>query len=104
MEEEIKMEEKETFIEQEKKFLKGLLEKYRSENPKEEINLEEEIKRMEEEEDPSIIERAEEFFENLSFEEKDDLKLVQEYLKEKSEGILNLKPFEEAVKEWKLEK
>ena len=97
------MEEKETFIEQEKKFLKGLLEKYRSENPKEEINLEEEIKRMEEE-DPSIIERAEEFFENLSFEEKDDLKLVQEYLKEKSEGILNLKPFEEAVKEWKLEK
>ena len=98
------MEEKETFIEQEKKFLKGLLEKYRSENPKEEINLEEEIKRMEEEEDPSIIERAEEFFDNLSFEEKDDLKLVQEYLKEKSEGILNLKPFEEAVKEWKLEK
>jgi hypothetical protein len=103
MEEEIKMEEKETFIEQEKKFLKGLLEKYRSENPKEEINLEEEIKRMEEE-DPSIIERAEEFFENLSFEEKDDLKLVQEYLKEKSEGTLNLKPFEEAVKEWELEK
>jgi len=97
------MEEKETFIEQEKKFLKGLLEKYRSENPKEEINLEEEIKRMEEE-DPSIIERAEEFFENLSFEEKDDLKLVQEYLKEKSEGTLNLKPFEEAVKEWELEK
>ena len=97
------MKEKETFIEQEKKFLKGLLEKYRSENPKEEINLEEEIKRMEEE-DPSIIERAEEFFENLSFEEKDDLKLVQEYLKEKSEGILNLKPFEEAVKECELEK
>ncbi len=97
------MKEKETFIEQEKKFLKGLLEKYRSENPKEEINLEEEIKRMEEE-DPSIIERAEEFFENLSFEEKDDLKLVQEYLKEKSEGTLNLKPFEEAVKEWELEK
>ena len=97
------MEEKEIFIEQEKKFLKGLLEKYRSENPKEEINLEEEIKRMGQE-DPSIIERAEEFFENLSFEEKDDLKLVQEYLKEKSEGILNLKPFEEAVKEWELEK
>ena len=97
------MEEKETFIEQEKKFLEGLLEKYRSENPKEEINLEEEIKRMEEE-DPSIIERAEEFWDNLSFEEKYDLKLVQEYLKEKSEGILNLKPFEEAVKEWELEK
>lgn len=104
------MEEKETFIEQEKKFLEGLLEKYRSENPKGEINLEEEIKRIDEEmrrmeeEDPSIIERAEEFFENLSFEEKYDLKLVQEYLKEKSEGILNLKPFEEAVKEWELEK
>ena len=96
------MTENETFIEQEEKFLKGLLEKYRSENPKEEINLEEEIKRMEE--DPSIIERAEEFFKNLSFEEKYDLKLVQEYLKEKSEGILNLKPFEEAVKEWELEK
>ena len=96
------MEEKEIFIEQEKKFLKELLEKYRIENPKEEINLEEEIKRMEEE-DPSIIERAEEFFENLSFEEKDDLKLVQEYLKAKSEGTLNLIPFEEAVKEWDIE-
>lgn len=35
------MTENETFIEQEEKFLKGLLEKYRSENPKEEINLEE---------------------------------------------------------------
>ena len=72
------MEEKEIFIEQEKKFLKELLEKYRIENPKEEINLEEEIKRIEEEmkrmeeEDPSIIERAKEFFENLSFEEDDD--------------------------------
>ena len=72
------MEEKETFIEQEKKFLKELLEKYRIENPKEEINLEEEIKRIEEEmkrmeeEDPSIIERAEEFWDNLLFEEDDD--------------------------------
>ena len=65
------MEEKEIFIEQEKKFLKELLEKYRIENPKEEINLEEEIKRMEEE-DPSIIERAKEFWDNLSFEEEDD--------------------------------
>ena len=75
-EEEEKMEE--DFIEQEKKFLKELLEKYRIENPKEEIDLEEEIKKMEEEmkrmeeEDPSIIERAEEFFENLSFEDDDD--------------------------------
>ena len=41
MEVEIKITENETFIEQEEKFLKGLLEKYRSENPKEEINLEE---------------------------------------------------------------
>ena len=37
-------------------------------------------------------------------EEEYDLKLVQEYLKAKSEGTLNLKPFEEAVKEWELEK
>ena len=37
-------------------------------------------------------------------EEGSNLKLVQEYLKEKSEGILNLKPFEEAIKEWELEK
>lgn len=65
------MEEKEIFIEQEKKFLKELLEKYRVETPKEEIDLEEEMKRIEEE-DPSIIERAKEFFENLSFEEDDD--------------------------------
>ena len=64
------MEEKEIFIEQEKKFLKELLEKYRVETPKEEIDLEEEMKRIEE--DPSIIERAKEFFENLSFEEDDD--------------------------------
>jgi hypothetical protein len=71
MEVEIKMEEKEIFIEQEKKFLKELLEKYRVETPKEEIDLEEEMKRIEEE-DPSIIERAKEFFENLSFEEDDD--------------------------------
>ncbi len=35
------MTENETFIKQEEKFLKGLLEKYHSENPKEEINLEE---------------------------------------------------------------
>jgi len=78
------MEEKETFIEQEKKFLKELLEKYRIENPKEEINLEEEIKRIEEEmkrmeeEDSSIIERAEEFWDNLLFEEDDDEIVVTE--------------------------
>lgn len=75
-EQEEKMEE--DFIEQEEKFLKELLEKYRIENPKEEIDLEEEIKKMEEEmkrmeeEDPSIIERAKEFWDNLSFEEDDD--------------------------------
>ena len=56
------MTENENFLEQEEKFLKRLLEKYRAENPKEEINLEEEIKRLEEEikrmeeENPSIIE------------------------------------------------
>ena len=47
------------------------------------------------------------YIKNIIFEkieEEYNLKLVQEYLKEKSEGILNLKPFEEAVKEWELEK
>ena len=47
------------------------------------------------------------YIKNIIFEkieEEYDLKLVQEYLKEKSEGTLNLKPFEEAVKEWELEK
>ena len=94
--EEEKMEE--DFIEQEKKFLEGLLEKYRIENPKEEINLEEEIKRMEEEmkrmeeEDPSIIERAEEFFENLSFEEDDENDLESEEVNtEKKERVYTLK-------------
>ena len=36
-------------------------------------------------------------------EEEYDLKSVQEYLKAKSEGTLNLIPFEEAIKEWDLE-
>ena len=36
-------------------------------------------------------------------EEEYDLKLVQEYLKAKSEDTLNLIPFEEAVKEWDIE-
>ena len=98
-EEEEKMEEKETFIDQEKKFLKGLLEKYRSENPKEEINLEEEIKRIDEEmkrmeeEDPSIIERAKEFFENLSFVEDDDENDLEseEVNTEKKERVYTLK-------------
>ena len=100
------MEEKETFIEQEKKFLEGLLEKYRSENPKEEINLEEEIKRIEEEikrieeemkrmeeEDPSIIERAEEFWDNLLFEEDDDENDLEneEVNIEKKERVYTLK-------------
>ena len=40
-------------------------------------------------------------FENI--EEEYDLKLVQEYLKVKSEDTLNLIPFEEAVKEWDTE-
>ena len=98
-EEEEKMEEKETFIEQEKKFLKELLEKYRIENPKEEINFEEEIKRIEEEmkrmeeEDPSIIERAKEFFENLSFVEDDDENDLEseEVNTEKKERVYTLK-------------
>ncbi|ATV69036.1 DUF3944 domain-containing protein [Fusobacterium pseudoperiodonticum] len=96
-EEEEKMEE--DFIEQEKKFLKELLEKYRIENPKEEINLEEEIKRIDEEmkrmeeEDPSIIERAKEFFENLSFEEDDDENDLEseEVNTEKKERVYTLK-------------
>ena len=93
------MEEKETFIDQEKKFLKGLLEKYRSENPKEEINLEEEIKRIDEEirrmeeEDPSIIEKAEEFWDNLLFEEEDDENDLEneEFNIEKKERVYTLK-------------
>ena len=36
-------------------------------------------------------------------EEEYDLKLVQEYLKAKSEETLNLIPFEEAIKEWDIE-
>ena len=35
-------------------------------------------------------------------EEEYDLKSVQEYLKAKSEGTLNLIPFEEAIKEWNI--
>ena len=68
------MTENKNFLEQEEKFLKELLEKYRAENPKEEINLEEEIKRLErmEEENPSIIEESKEFWDNLSFEENND--------------------------------
>lgn len=36
-------------------------------------------------------------------EEEYDLEIVQEYLKEKEAGILNLISFEEAVKEWDIE-
>jgi len=74
MEVDIEMTENKNFLEQEEKFLKELLEKYRAENPKEEINLEEEIKRLErmEEENPSIIEESKEFWDNLSFEENND--------------------------------
>ena len=39
----------------------------------------------------------------VKIEEEYDLKLVQEYLKAKSEDTLNLIPFEEAVKEWDIE-
>ena len=46
------------------------------------------------------------YIKNIIFEkieEEYDLKSVQEYLKEKSEGTLNLIPFEEATKEWDIE-
>lgn len=36
-------------------------------------------------------------------EEEYDLEIVQEYLKEKEAGTLNLISFEEAVKEWDIE-
>ena len=88
----------ENFIEQEEKFLKGLLEKYRTEKPKEEINLEEEIKELEEEmkrmeeENPSVIEEAEEFWQNLSFEDDDENDLESEEVNtEKKERVYTLK-------------
>ena len=46
------------------------------------------------------------YIKNIIFEkieEEYDLKIVQEYLKAKSEGTLNLIPFEEVVKEWDIE-
>ena len=46
------------------------------------------------------------YIENIIFEkieEEYDLKLVQEYIKAKSEETLNLIPFEEAIKEWDTE-
>ena len=46
------------------------------------------------------------YIKNIIFEkieEEYDLKLVQEYIKAKSEETLNLIPFEEAVKEWDIE-
>ena len=78
MEVDIEMTENKNFLEQEEKFLKELLEKYRAKNPKEEINLEEEIKKLEdeikkmEEENPNIIEESKDFWDNLSFEENND--------------------------------
>ncbi|WP_336004109.1 hypothetical protein [Fusobacterium polymorphum] len=54
------MTENENFLEQEEKFLKELLEKYHTENQKEELNLEKEIQELEEE-NPSIIEESKEF-------------------------------------------
>ncbi|EGN63935.1 hypothetical protein HMPREF0401_00273 [Fusobacterium animalis 11_3_2] len=93
------MTENENFLEQEEKFLKRLLEKYRAENPKEEINLEEEIKRLEEEikrmeeENPSIIEESKEFWDNLSFDENDDENDLEneEINTEKKERVYTLK-------------
>ena len=46
------------------------------------------------------------YIKNIIFEkieEEYDLKIVQEYLKAKSEGTLNLISFEEAIKEWDIE-
>ncbi|ATV69037.1 type II toxin-antitoxin system RelB family antitoxin [Fusobacterium pseudoperiodonticum] len=46
------------------------------------------------------------YIKNIIFEkieEEYDLKLVQEYIKAKSEETLNLIPFEEAIKEWDTE-
>ena len=46
------------------------------------------------------------YIKNIIFEkieEEYDLKLVQEYLKAKSEETLNSIPFEEAIKEWDIE-
>ena len=46
------------------------------------------------------------YIKNIIFEkieEEYDLKSVQEYLKAKSEGTLNLIPFEETTKEWDIE-
>lgn len=46
------------------------------------------------------------FIKDLLFkqiEEEYDLEIVQEYLKEKEAGTLNLISFEEAVKEWDIE-
>lgn len=46
------------------------------------------------------------YIKNIIFEkieEEYDLKIVQEYLKAKSEETLNLIPFEEAIKEWDIE-
>lgn len=93
------MTENENFLEQEEKFLKRLLEKYRAENPKEEINLEEEIKRLEEEikrmeeENPSIIEEYKKFWDNLSFDENDDENDLEneEINTEKKERVYTLK-------------
>lgn len=88
----------ENFIEQEEKFLKGLLEKFRTKNPKEKINLEEEIKRLEgeikrmEEENPHVIEEAEKFWQNLSFEDDDGNDLESEgFNTEKTERVYSLK-------------
>lgn len=76
----------ENFIEQEENFLKGLLEKYHTENPKEKI------KKLEEE-NPSIIEESKEFWDNFSLEENDDENDLEseEINTEKTERVYILK-------------
>ena len=92
MEVDIEMTENENFLEQEEKFLKELLEKYHTENQKEELNLEKEIQELEEE-NPSIIEESKEFQDNLSFEENNDENDLEneEVNIEKKERIYTLK-------------
>ena len=93
------MAENKNFLEQEEKFLKESLEKYRTENQKEEINLEKEIQELEEEmkrmeeENPSIIEESKDFWDNLSFEENNDENDLEneEVNIEKKERIYTLK-------------
>ncbi|ASG31492.1 hypothetical protein CBG60_09940 [Fusobacterium animalis] len=71
----------ENFIEQEEKFLKGLLEKFRTKNPKEKINLKEEIKELEEEYDEINLVKKEvnKRKEERIFTFKNGVKIIHKY-------------------------